>query len=75
MVKVTKARRGEYMAAASSSTKVDKAMASSRVAQPTVRDNMVKALSNNQATASQDMINKLKATVDPAEPRKAIVAS
>ena len=71
---------------------------SSRVARPTVRDNMVKdkatVVSNNQATASQDMsmlvlslymptfsltalllVSKLKATVDQAEPRKAIAAS
>ena len=98
MVKVNKAKRGECMAAATISNKADKPMASSRVARPTVRDNMVKdkatVVSNNQATASQDMsmlapplhmptfsltalllVSKLKATVDQAEPRKAIAAS
>jgi hypothetical protein len=96
MVKVSRAT------SSTSSTMADKPMASSRAAQPTARDNMVKditmVVSNKPATANRDMsklaptpppplpsqlfsltapllVSKLKATMDPAEPRKAIAAS
>lgn len=59
--------------------KAAKPMANNKVVQFMVQDNTAKdratVASNNQATASQDMINKLKATADQEVLRKATVAS
>jgi hypothetical protein len=65
--------------AASSSNKAVKPMANNNVVQLMVPGNMAKDRakldSNNKATASKVMINKVKATADQAAPRKVTAAS